>query len=197
MNDEEDGQVGTVGEEETIELITSQAATPASIGATSAPLKTTPSAAPPPKKKTKSLLNAVKDLKDLHAAINADEGEEDCFEAFGHCVATQLRKLSEERALLAQKDIQNILSDYGIQDLRERKEKNANSSRMSSSIYPSSSVSTPSTYFISSASVSPQPHQFHQESQGNDMILYPPSQIATVANQYTFAESSQQINLHH
>lgn len=136
---------------------------------------TTSSTDTPPKKKSKSLLNAVKDLKDLHAAINADGDEEDSFEAFGHCVATQLRKLSEKRALLAQKAIQNILSDYGIEDIMERN--NAVSPRgIPSGNYRSSSTSTYHSYPTSSASASPQPSQYQLKPQENNMELYPSSQ---------------------
>lgn len=154
----------------------SQTSTQASVGAS---VPSTPSPNAPPNKKKKcnnsQLIDAVHDLKNLHAAVNADD--EDSFEAFGNCVATQLRKLSEERALLAQRDIQNILTAYGIEDIRERK----NIAYRSTLSRPSSSTSTSSSAFhASSPSRSPRPHHSLVSSDGNNefFVLQPPRRNA-------------------
>ncbi|RZF40059.1 hypothetical protein LSTR_LSTR002462 [Laodelphax striatellus] len=119
VDDDEDWPVGTLSEAGTSDQASSRAASPVNIVVAPETISETiapPSATPSRKKKIKSLLNAVKDLQ---AAVNADEDEEDCFDVFGRSVAAQLRKLSGHRAYLAQKDIQNILSDHGIQDIKD------------------------------------------------------------------------------
>ncbi|CAG9862829.1 unnamed protein product [Phyllotreta striolata] len=95
-----------------------QTASQFSVGAS---VPSTTSHAPSNKKRKCSTqrIDAVHDLRNLQAGIDADD--EDSFKAFGNSVAAQLRKLSGENALLAQRDIQNILTDYGIEDIRERK----------------------------------------------------------------------------
>lgn len=64
-----------------------------------------------PLTKSKNLISAVKDLKDVHADINDNWDDEGCFNTCGHSGAIQLRKLSEERA---QERYKNILPDSGI-----------------------------------------------------------------------------------
>uniref|UniRef100_A0A1B6E220 MADF domain-containing protein n=1 Tax=Clastoptera arizonana TaxID=38151 RepID=A0A1B6E220_9HEMI len=69
---------------------------------------------PPNKKKKRNYSQAI--APNAFHTVNV----EDSFKAFGNSVATQLRKLSEERALLAKRDIQNVLTTHGIEDIRER-----------------------------------------------------------------------------
>ena len=60
-----------------------------------------------PKKRANTIIRAVADLKLLHKSINNSDPNKDAYDVFGRSVAMQLKKLSEEKALLAQCEIQN------------------------------------------------------------------------------------------
>ncbi|VVD05990.1 unnamed protein product [Leptidea sinapis] len=70
------------------------------------------------KKRTKENFQAVSDLKKLNDGINSES--ETVFDVFGRSVALQLKNLSAENALIAQSRIQNILTEFGIKELRQR-----------------------------------------------------------------------------
>lgn len=59
-------------------------------------------------------------MKQLNEGLNSER--ETVFDVFGRSVALQLKNLSAENALLAQNQIQNILTEYGIKELRQRTE---------------------------------------------------------------------------
>jgi hypothetical protein len=73
-----------------------------------------------PKKRANTVLRAVAELNSLQESINTPDTDEDAYDVFGRSVAMQLKKLSEESALLAQCRIQNILTEMGIEDFRKR-----------------------------------------------------------------------------
>lgn len=142
----------------------------------------------PKQKKAKSLINAVKDLKHLHASINATVDDEDSFDAFGNSVAKQLRKLSEERALLAQSAIQNLLTDYGIQDLREKKQR-SQSTLAYDNHHHLSGASTPSSYFVPSPSLSSTP-QYQSSPQSSDSYSYTQTSQSAMSQYQTLPQSA-------
>ena len=57
------------------------------------------------------------DLKSLHESINNFDPDEDANDVFGRSVAMQLKKLSEEKDVLAQCEIQNILTQMGTEEI--------------------------------------------------------------------------------
>lgn len=59
-------------------------------------------------------------MKQINEGLNSES--ETVFDVFGRSVALQLKNLSAENALLAQNQIQNILTEYGIKELRQRSE---------------------------------------------------------------------------
>jgi hypothetical protein len=63
------------------------------------------------KNRANAFLRAVAELKSLQESINTPDTDEDAYGVFGRSVAMQLKKLSEESALLAQCRIQNILTE--------------------------------------------------------------------------------------
>lgn len=67
----------------------------------------------------KDIGRAITELKSLHDAINTDV-EENAYDLFGKSIASQLKKLSPESALVAQSRIQNILTELGLEDIREK-----------------------------------------------------------------------------
>lgn len=72
-----------------------------------------------PRKKVKTGLRAISELRPLHDSINSTSTpEDDNFDIFGRSVAVPLQNLSAERALIAQARIQNMLSELGIEELR-------------------------------------------------------------------------------
>jgi hypothetical protein len=96
-----------------------------------------------PKKRANAVLRAVVESKSLQESINTPDTDEDAYDVFGRSIAMQLKKLSEESALLAQCRIQNILTEMGIEDFRR------NHSTSTSYSNPASIVS------LSSGNVSP------------------------------------------
>ncbi|VVD05126.1 unnamed protein product [Leptidea sinapis] len=70
------------------------------------------------KKRTKEIFQDFSDLKKLNDGINSES--ETVFDVFGRSVALQLKNLSAENALIAQSRIQNILTEFGIKELRQR-----------------------------------------------------------------------------
>lgn len=88
-----------------------------------------------PKKRTKEIFQAVSDLKKLNDGINSES--EPVFDVFGRSVALQLKNLSAENALIVQSRIQNILTEFGIKELRQR----------TSSSFSNHSYQTPSSVY--------------------------------------------------
>jgi hypothetical protein len=79
-------------------------------------------------------IRAAAELKSLQESINTSDNG-DAYDVFGRSVTMQLKKLSEELALLAQCRIQNILTEVGIEEFRR------NHSTSTSYINPASVVS--------------------------------------------------------
>ncbi|XP_045778770.1 uncharacterized protein LOC123876507 [Maniola jurtina] len=77
--------------------------------------------APEPRKKKSRLteLSAiVKNMKEIKNDFSNSEREEDEFDIFGKYIATQLRKLSTEQAILGQEEIQKVVTKCRLNDLR-------------------------------------------------------------------------------
>jgi len=99
-----------------------------------------------PKKRANAVLRAVAELKSLQESINTSDTDEDAYDVFGRSVAMQLKKLSEEVALLAQCRIQTILTEMGIEDFRRRNHCTSTShSNPASVASPSSGNESPMT----------------------------------------------------
>ncbi|XP_061717525.1 uncharacterized protein LOC133525240 [Cydia pomonella] len=94
------------------------------------------------KKRARDIFQAVSDLKKLNEDVNSEK--ETVFDVFGRSVALQLKNLSTENALLAQNRIQNILTDYGIKELRQSTAYHSSSSNRSDQ--RPSSVHSDTTY---------------------------------------------------
>lgn len=62
----------------------------------------------------------VNDIKCINSTINKEINEESVLEIFGKYVASQLKKLSEEQAVIAQEEIQSILSKCRLTDIRSK-----------------------------------------------------------------------------
>jgi hypothetical protein len=113
------------------------------------------------KKRANAILRAVAELK-LQESINTPDTNEDAYDVFRRSVAMQLKKLSDESALLAQCWIQNILTEMGIEDFRKRNHSTSTSYSNSTSIVPpllgnespmtQSNMSSGSTNFVQSDS---------------------------------------------
>ncbi|XP_050685593.1 uncharacterized protein LOC126980011 [Leptidea sinapis] len=84
-------------------------------------------------KRTKGNFQAVSDLKKLNDGINSES--ETVFDVFGRSVALQLKNLSAENALIAQSRIQNILTEFGIKELRTTSSFSNHSYQTPSSVY--------------------------------------------------------------
>ncbi|XP_045449873.1 uncharacterized protein LOC123658519 [Melitaea cinxia] len=77
-------------------------------------------------KMTREIFQTVSDLKKLYEGVSFEK--ETVFDMFGRSVVLRLKNLSAENALLAQTEIQNILTQYGIKELRQRTASHSSSS---------------------------------------------------------------------
>jgi hypothetical protein len=96
-----------------------------------------------PKKRANAVLRAVAELKSLQESINTPDTDEDAYDVFGRSVAMQLKKLSEESALLARSRIQNILTEMGIEDFRRNHSTSTSCSNPTSIVSLSSGNESP------------------------------------------------------
>lgn len=60
-------------------------------------------------------------MKSLQGDICTVEEEEDEFDVFGKHITKQLRKLSSEQGIMAQKEIQSVITKYRLNDLQSQK----------------------------------------------------------------------------
>lgn len=91
-----------------------------------------------PKKRSREIVKVINHSNSLHDKVNVKE-EETAFDVYGKSVAMQLKKLSVENALMAQKKIQCILTEIGIADYREK------TGNISSLTYSYQSVQSPAS----------------------------------------------------
>ncbi|CAG4939166.1 unnamed protein product [Colias eurytheme] len=72
----------------------------------------------------------INDLKSVSNDVNMSPSEEECdADIFGKHVVAQLKKLSEEQSVIAQEEIQKILSKARLVDIQQKKyTENAHSS---------------------------------------------------------------------
>ncbi|XP_014279545.1 uncharacterized protein [Halyomorpha halys] len=83
--------------------------------------------------KQKGLFKAIEELKELNKVINKDKSadvsssnhSENQFDIFGRSVATQLKLIPLDKALMAQSQIQEILSQHAIDYYRENNSRNS------------------------------------------------------------------------
>lgn len=75
---------------------------------------------PPARVKRKLSQRFVKRLKPKQGDVSRTEEESD-YESFGKSVSSQLKKLSEEQAAIAQESIQSILTQCKLADIAARK----------------------------------------------------------------------------
>lgn len=69
------------------------------------------------KKQVSAVGAAIKELKELNRAINIPNLVEEECEAFGRHVAVQLKKLQSKHSILAQEEIQRVLTKYRLAGL--------------------------------------------------------------------------------
>lgn len=69
------------------------------------------------RKQVGTVTAAIKELKELDKAINIPQLVDEECEAFGKHVAIQLKKLHPEHCILAQEDIQRVLTKYRLAGL--------------------------------------------------------------------------------
>lgn len=65
-------------------------------------------------KRITEVTSAIKELKELNKTINSTKQVDDEYEIFGKYVAVQLRKLQPDQCILAQEEIQRILTKYRL-----------------------------------------------------------------------------------
>ncbi|VVC88310.1 unnamed protein product [Leptidea sinapis] len=94
--------------------------------------------------KLSQMSEMIKDIKNVSHSINMPSDEENDCDIYGKHVASQLKKLSEEQRIIAQEEIQRIISKCRLAHLEKRR-RNVN-------IYPN-------THFSMRATTSTQPQQ--------------------------------------
>lgn len=104
------------------------------------------------------MASMINDLKNIDE--NMAEPEETEHDIFGKSIAAQLKKLSEEQAIIAQEKMQSILTQCRLADIRARKSKSA---------YPlenpeSQSMQLPNTTNTTNTTKSPQYQQYSYSS---------------------------------
>ncbi|KAL4709229.1 hypothetical protein ACJJTC_010529 [Scirpophaga incertulas] len=120
-------EVSESQENDFISVAVSSQDTPTNIEVpTSTPTTSTVGKTPRTKKRTRDIVKAISDLKKINDDANFEE--ETQWDAFGKSIAMQLKTMSVENALLAQCQLQRILTEFGLKDHRE---KNSSSSAMS------------------------------------------------------------------
>lgn len=94
----------------------------------------TPRFTPPTKPKRSKLSqisNMINDLRDINDNTCDEKPDTDATDLFGKSVSAQLKKLSEEQAVIAKEKIQSILTQCRLTDIRA---KNAYSYQMQQSV---------------------------------------------------------------
>lgn len=70
----------------------------------------------------RQLHSIVQDMISISHNINNEEEEANEFDAFGKYVGIQLKSLLEEDAIVAQQEIQSILTSYKLKKIRRRRD---------------------------------------------------------------------------
>ena len=79
----------------------------------------------PRKKKSRlaELSSIVNNMKEMKNDLSKEDKSDDEFDIFGKYIATQLRKLSTEQAILDQEAIQKVVTKCRLQDLQNKNTK--------------------------------------------------------------------------
>ncbi|XP_045768034.1 uncharacterized protein LOC123869238 [Maniola jurtina] len=152
---------------------------------------------PPRSKRSKisQMAAMIKDLKSVSNDVKMSPSEEESdADIFGKHVAAQLKKLSEEQSVIAQEEIQKILSKARLANIQQKKyTENAHSSSPNYFIPSPAATTTSSTSSMGFYSLEPNPMT---ASSDNTITFYPPevAEPATSNSSLGFHPSDRSTN---